>query len=232
MLRGILWCGTCGVRYTTQSSHAVAYKTLKDGTKKRYKLASRRRRYACTYAYQKRAFCKHKWMGAKTIEGRVWEKVVQFLTDPSEVRSLMEDRQRQIEETGTMPELEQAKVRLERVDAERRKLANAYLGDLLTEEELEHKRRSVVEKWEYYTSEVERLEVEAQSFSYDIKALEDFITGAAAISARLENPTDEEKAEIAQLVVSRVTVYDDDIQISMMSTAPESVGLVTNERQM
>ena len=53
MLKGLLWCGECGKRYTTGTSTQYSYYVRKDGSRGRYATRRPRRRYACMNGYGK-----------------------------------------------------------------------------------------------------------------------------------------------------------------------------------
>ena len=222
MLRGILWCGSCGVRYTYESSYAYSYYTNKDGVKRRNKLDRMRHRYACSRGKQIKTECSKKSIYVEAIEPRVWKKVVEFLTERGRVDSWITEQRAELEQTGTLPELKRARAKLKAIDVKRQRLAELFLSDLLTSEELEKQKAGVMADHAHYTSEIEHMERQVASIADKSRAIDEFIDRTAHLRERLETATREDMAEICQLVISRVAVTEDGIRVSFGSNIIES----------
>ena len=145
----------------------------------------------------------------------MWETVTAFLRDPHRIRELMDERRRQIEETGTLPELSKAR---ERLEAEREREARAlelYMDGGYDRQFLELKVKQIREVKEHHEREVERLEAEAADVTSTIERMSDFLVSAADIAERLDDFSEEERAETAKLLVDRVTVRGESIDVVM-----------------
>ena len=206
MLKGLLWCGHCAKRYRTKSELVVQYRTNKDGTKYKKPTNTVRTRYACINGTGPGSHCPTSYVSAKRVEHLVWKVVTDVLTKPDQVRALLEEQERYLQEGGTLTQLERARNQMETVDAERGRAFQLFQKSYITEKELDVRMRSITERLEFHTEQAKQLEAEASQVADRLARLEDFRSTTRQITARLDTMTGAEKVDVVHALVSRVTV--------------------------
>ncbi len=208
LLRGMLWWGHCGKRYTTQASYQVQYRTKKDGIKVRIPTDQLRTKYVCTRGIRPNTDCPTTYIYGKAIEPIVWKAVVDFLTNPEEVKALINAREHDLRDGGMMAELGKARGQMEAVESEKGRAFQLFQKGYVSEGELDIRMKGITEPLEFFGDEVYRLETEASQIATALEYLQDLMTVSAEITSRLDTMTDEDKAEVMRNIVDHVTVED------------------------
>ncbi len=76
--------------------------------------------------------------------------------------------------------------------------------------------QNLQQRLEVYGEDVPRLESEAASFRQDTSVLEDFIATADWLHARLTTMDDDDRTEVLRLLVNRVVVGPNEVQIVLV----------------
>ena len=95
LLQGILYCGECNGKVNVQAIRYF-YKTLADGTRKRYEPKSRRHQYRCGIAHKFGKEENHPkpyiW-GGVNLDWQVWRHLVDFgIKHPEVIREQVQER--------------------------------------------------------------------------------------------------------------------------------------------
>ncbi len=216
MLKGFLFCGDCGRKMTTETSAKYSYYTRKDGTRVKYRLKNPRRRYVCTGKNQYGTSCTRFAISANPIEAKVWGAVDDALTNPDALQALLDARRSELQESGTLNELEHARRRLE---AERRKearLLDLYLVGKMDQGLLDLKSRQVAELRRHYETEVARLEREAKYATHNIDLLDNYRAMASRLACKIESMSYAEREEVVRLFVEKVTHNAEGVNVVMV----------------
>ena len=213
MLKGLLWCGECGRKYTTNAAPKVTYYTRKDGTRARYSTGNIERRYFCLQGTRDGGHCSRPRITAPRLESNIWETVKTFLKDPSRIGSIIAERRRALEESGTLPELQEARELVQAVEQQEARALDLYLEGTYDRNYLDLKIRQIQEKKEYHQGELERLERESDDAVLTIEFLSDFLASAKRIAGRLETMAEAERFETVCLLVDRVTISGDAVNV-------------------
>ena len=213
-LRGLVWCGTCGGRFVGNGRHSnVKRERRKDGSLYEKRIYSPRRRYLCLRSMKKQEDCPRKSITALQLEEPVWQKISELLSSPNAIEELIETRREEIESGGVMKTLDRARGELAGLEQERgRRLAQNAKG-YISEAELDLALRGISERLEHSRDDVRRLERETVEIAGNIHALDDFIAMADRIRDRLATMDDTGKTEVFELLIEKVVIDSDGIQI-------------------
>lgn len=225
LLRRLVWCGNCGHKYTAEAGYRVQYRTKADGTKLKIATNELRRRYVCNYGVRSRCGCPKTHIYANAIEPVVWKAVTDFLTDPAEIRAIIQERQRDLGEGGAKTQMEAAQARLNDVEVERGRVLLQHQHGHINDSELDLKMRAINERMESHVDEVRRLSIDGDESAEILRGLDDFIASAQHITERIGTMDEGERADLVKLLVDRVTVHEDRYQITM---ALEGAGGISN----
>ena len=221
-LRHVLWCGSCGCRYTPRTVNRNRKVMKPDGSydEKRNK---RGRAYDCRVGRYGRNGCPKTAMGANKIEELVWEKVRAVLEHPDSVKAMLNEKKREYEESGSLVELGRARARLKAVREERQRVLTAFQKGYLPESELDIRMRSIGERQEMYEIGLDRMKRQLEDHEANMAKLDDFLERAAEMSERLDGMTIEEKSDIIDALISRVTVLDRhliEVELALLELVP------------
>ncbi len=214
-LRRLVWCGNCGHKYTAEASYRVQYRTKADGTKMKVPTNDLRRRYVCNFGAKSRCGCPKTLIYANAIEPVVWKAVTDFLTDPAEIRAIVQERQRDLAEGGARTQMDSAQSKLNDVEVERGRVLLQHQHGHLDDAELELKMHSIKERIESHANELHRLSIDGDESKEILRGLDDFIASTQHITERIDTMDEGERAELVKLLVDRVTVNADSCQITM-----------------
>ncbi len=155
----------------------------------------------------------------------VWKAVTDFLTDPAEIRAIIQERQRDLGEGGAKTQMEAAQARLNDVEVERGRVLLQHQHGHINDSELDLKMRAINERMESHVDEVRRLSIDGDESAEILRGLDDFIASAQHITERIGTMDEGERADLVKLLVDRVTVHEDRYQITM---ALEGAGGISN----
>jgi site-specific DNA recombinase len=206
LLRCLLSCGTCGLAMFGITHHAT-------GSRPQY------RYYQChgkdCVARDRDCRCPRRPVKADELEAAVWEHVKQLLNDPSTLLSQFEAFARKAdgEAADTRSVDEKWEARLRRLDREEQRLLDAYQVGVIDLEELKERRSQIAGRRQVLSSQREqqtRLRVERQTAREVWADLKSFCERARS---RLEEATLSEKQRLLQLLIERVIVGEDMLEI-------------------
>jgi len=205
LLRCLLTCSACGL-----AMHGVA-KTLAGGVARNYYRCAGKDRVMTARAVA----CPRAHLDGERLETAVWEHIRALLVDPAQLLAQFErfasgtDREAQHAHAAQ----QQIQTRLARLARTDRRLVDAYQAEAISLEELAERRRSLAvqrESLERLRSQQQKLrgeQVKAQAVLHDLTAFCDRIRG------RLDEASFADKQTILQLVVERIIVGEDGLEI-------------------
>ena len=159
---------------------------------------------------------------ADELDSAVWEHVKGLLNDPAKLLEQFEAYARQADEKATKEDSENEVWRrqLRRLDREEERLIDAYQTGVIDLEDLKGRRSAIASKRQALTAEHEqkaRLRAERQAASEVIGELKAF---CERVRARLESATLAEKQRFLQLLIERVIVGEDTLEIRHVIPLP------------
>ena len=230
-LHGLLWCDHCGSKYTIATQSTYQRRKREDGTVALIRTDNLTRRYVCNKGKQMRHGCPRRTISSSMVEKIVWDEVTRFLTNPDQLRALVDERRQHLEEGGTLTELTSAQVKVGDVEHEKGRTVNLYTKGYIDEKELDLRLKGVIEREEYFKAEVVRLEAETAGASRALEALEDYAAMASTLSDRLETMDAEGKAEVVRLLVERVIAHEHGYKIAMALEVKSGVSIEPPRRR-
>jgi site-specific DNA recombinase len=207
LLRCLLTCKTCGlamfgrVRNSTATSPNLRYYYLCHGKD-------------CILTAREKA-CPSRHVKAEDIEPVVWNHVCNLLNNPNQLLAQFESfaqiaRQDQAKYKTEANKLE---LNLARFEREEKRLLDAYQAEVITLEELATRRKQLGERRQALILEQERQKKLWQQSVKADRVLEDLTNFCQRIRSRLQNATFAEKQAILQLVIDRIIVGEDTLEI-------------------
>jgi site-specific DNA recombinase len=206
LLRCLLTCGVCGL-----AMFGVTYKARGTQPERRY--------YDChgkdCILSAREQPCPRRVVKAAELETAVWQHVVQLLREPDRLLEQFQASARAALEGDTQEQAErnQLAARLDRLEREERRLLDAYQAEVITLEELAQRRKSLAQRRHALRDQQEqwaRLRQErlrTQAVLHDLRAF------CARIASRLDTAAFEERQTILQLLIERVIVKEDTLEI-------------------
>ena len=128
----------------------------------------------------------------------------------------------QLEETGTLPELEKARALQQKLQDGRERVLNIYQKGYIDAGELDLKMKMIDEHLEAVTEDVERLEAQAGDMQGAIARLSNFLESYAHLIERLDTMTYAERTQLVKMLVSKVVVRGEELEVRM-ATEPTQV---------
>ena len=160
-LHGLLWCDHCAAKYTIGTNYLYRRGRGDDGTQVRVRTDKVVRRYVCNKGKRQGGGCPKRSIAAQLVEQVVWDEITRFLTDPTQLRTLINERRQHLEEGGAFADLDSARAKVSEVEQEKGRTINLYTLGHIDEADLDVRLKGVNERLEYYQVEVVRLEAEA-----------------------------------------------------------------------
>jgi hypothetical protein len=213
-LRGLVWCGHCGGRFVGNGRYSNVKRVVRnDGSLYEKRVHGERRRYLCLRTMKKQEDCPRKSISSQQLEGPVWQTISELLSSPTAIEELIETRREEMESGGASKTLDRARGELADLEQERgRRLAQNAKG-YLSEAELDLALRGISERLEHHREDVRRLERETTEITSNIHALDDFIAMADRVRDRLATMDDAGKTKVFELLIEKVVIEQDGIQI-------------------
>jgi site-specific DNA recombinase len=206
LLRCLLKCGICGL-----AIHGCGFTRTAGGVERRY--------YRCAgvdaLTTGRDTKCPRAMIDAEVIEQAVWDHLVGLISDP---RQLVTQFERFIAETADGSPQEQAierqlQARLDRLARADQRLLEAYQAEVISLEELAGRRRAVAEQHRAAAQQRDQhrrlieQRVRAQAVLANVAAFSE------RICSRLEDADFSERQAILQLIVERIIVHEDTLEI-------------------
>ena len=205
LLRCLLTCESCGL-----AMHGVTNRSPHQAT---------RRYYQCAGKNHISAAREHKCLQTpakiEELDAAVWNHVKELMRDPQRLLEQFENYASLASE-GEQKERTEAKTleaHLKRLAREEERLIDAYQTEIITLQELKERREKLAERRKALTDQHEqqarlrRQTAQAQEVVKDLRAF------CERINTKIEEATFEEKQSILQLLIERVIVGEDTLEI-------------------
>jgi site-specific DNA recombinase len=206
LLRCLLKCGICGL-----AIHGCGFARTAGGLERLY--------YRCAgvdaLTTGRDTKCPRAMIDAEVIERAVWGHVVGLLSEPQQLVAQFE---RFIAETADGSPQEQAigrqlQARLDRLARADQRLLEAYQAEVISLEELAERRRAIAEQ---HRAAAQQRDQHRRLAEQRVRA-ETVLANVAAFSericARLEDADFGERQAILQLIIERIVVHEDTLEI-------------------
>jgi len=212
LLRGLVSCGWCQLSATARTT----------GRKKKYHY------YVCRGHSESLRFaladrCTSRFMPARQLDDLVWQDVCDVLMEPELIAHALERAHGghwlPQELKSRLQGLARAQQQLER---QKQRLLDAYLAEVISLDELERKRTHIDQKTKAITiqhSQLEATTAERLELAQVATSIETF---CAQIRPVLTEASFEQKRQLVELLIDRVIVTDDQVEIRyVMPTRPD-----------
>jgi site-specific DNA recombinase len=206
LLRWLLSCGLCGL-----AMFGRTHKATPAQARRRYYLCHGK---DCILSAREQA-CPRRAIKAEELERAVWTHVTQLLSDPCQLLAQF----RQLASlTGEGDEKEQAErqrlaARIERLGREETRLIDAYQGEVITLSELTQRREQLAQRRQALIEQQAQQARLRQQQLHAQEGLEDLTAFCARIRTRLAEATFADKQAILQLLIERIIVGEDTLEI-------------------
>jgi site-specific DNA recombinase len=206
LLRCLLSCGLCGLAMFGRTHKATPAQAV-------------RRSYLChgkdCILSAREQACPRRAIKAEELEWAVWTHVTQLLSDP---RQLLAQFRQMAALTGAGDEKEQAEMqqlaaRIERLGREESRLLDAYQGEVITLSELAQRRQHLAQRRQALIEQQEQQVRLRQQQLHAQEVLDDLTAFCARIRARLAQATFADQQAILQLLIERIIVGEDTLEI-------------------
>ena len=206
LLRCLLSCESCGL-----AMFGVTYKATESRPERRYYQCHGKdpimsgREHKCTQRPAK----------ASELEEAVWEHIKGLMRDPERLLSQFEEFARSTSENGEREEAEAKKFEghLKRLSREQTRLVDAYQAGIIELEELQERQAKIAQRREALRTHYDQQAQLRRQAAQAREVLEDLKTFCRRINARLDDATFEEKQSILQLLIERIIVGEDTLEI-------------------
>jgi site-specific DNA recombinase len=220
LLRCLLTCRTCGL-----AMFGVTYRSPDGQPQQRY--------YKChgkgCVARDRERRCPQTPAKVEELDAAVWEHVKQLLNDPATLLEQFEHFARQADEAvdGLTP-MQKWEAPLRRLDREEQRLLDAYQAEVIDLDELKERRQQIQGRRAILTAQRDqeaRLHAERQTAK---EVWADLTAFCNRIRMRLDEAPLAERQRILQLLIERVIVGEDTLEIRhvipLRPLKPESAG--------
>jgi len=206
LLRCLLKCGICGL-----AIHGCGFARTAGGAERRY--------YRCagvdTLTTGRDTKCLRAMIDAEIIEQAVWDHVVGLLSDPQQLVAQFEQF---ITETTDGSPQEQAierqlQARLDRLARADQRLLEAYQAAVISLGELAERRRAIAEQQRAAVQQRDQHRHLAEQHVRAQAVLTNVAAFSERISSRLKDADFSERQAILQLVIERIIVHGDTLEI-------------------
>lgn len=228
-------CGHCGSTLggTTENS-TKRYKGKTYTYQERYyrchgrSLAKRRETFGRNVnpADQRKSSCPMRAVKAAVLESVIWSQIKPLLLDPARVAEALEELQESMHEVNVKEDLARVTKLKERLASKRQSLLQAYLADLLKEDEFDQAiKRLKDEEVELLRRQAELESLSRADLGSAVRSFEEF---ASLYASDLEALPDEEKQRVIQQLVDRFVLnLDGSIAIILNIPTKEQDGGLT-----
>ena len=214
LLRALVSCGTCKLS-------SIARTQTTENKKLRYYVCSGKQKQAQSGRGEK---CPSRHAPADQLDELVWRDLCEVMTNPQSIT----DALRRAHGGHWLPQELQARqqnLREGRAALRRQldRLTEAYLGEVIPLAEYERRRRDLEQRDEAFSGQERQLQAQAQQrteLAGVVGHVEDF---CERVRAGLDDATFEQRRRLVELLIDRVIVTDEEVEIRyVVPTAPES----------
>ncbi|MDQ3438301.1 MAG: recombinase family protein [Actinomycetota bacterium] len=151
---------------------------------------------------------------AEELEAAIWEHVKELMREPERLLAQFEDFAHSTPENEKEDaEAKKFEGHSRRLRGEESRLVDAYQAGIIELEELKERRTKVAQQREALTAQYEQRARLRRQATQAREVLEDLEAFCGRINARLEDATLEEKQVILQLLIERIIVGEDTLEI-------------------
>src|SRR5262249_28410943 len=206
LLRCLLTCQTCGLRMFGVTLTYPPGRPIR-----RYYRCSGK---DCTCSARQQR-CPQRVTPAESLEAAVWGHVQQLLSDPEALIAQFRDLARHAEggDTSQQAEADKLKAQLGRLDRETGRLIDAYQAGIISLDELDQRRRRLADRRLVLTEQHEQQLRLMRDSAQAREVLGDLTTFCERIRSRLDGASFEEKQAILQMLIERVIVGEETLEI-------------------
>jgi site-specific DNA recombinase len=218
--RCLLSCGRCGL-----SMFGTTYKATATGPRQYYRCRGR----DCLMSGRSEP-CRRAAVLASELETAVWNHVVELMSHPDQLLQQFEEFVKLAAEGDARQQVEASKLRsrLSRLEKEESRLIDAYQAEVINLEELSSRRQQIERMRRALQAESEQEAKLRQQRSEAAGILNDLKEFCGRIHNRLQEASFEEKQTILQLLIERIMVGEDSLEIRhvipLRETGPRQSG--------
>lgn len=209
LLSGLVRCGTCGL-----PMWGTSYKN-KNGKRYRYYLCAAKKD---TMDMKKLPDCDSRYVPAGDVESTVWGAVVNWLSNPEGLLGEMQSTERK---GAVEKEIEDAARRLNEIEKERRRAFTAFTRGWVDEKLYKETVSDIEAKHEKLSLRVANLYKELAKLQGAENSLEGLKELAQQYIGRINELEFEEKSRLVHLLVEKVTVFSNRVEI--VGRVPEEI---------
>jgi site-specific DNA recombinase len=213
LLRCLLACQHCGL-----AMFGVTYKATATLPERRYYICHGKDHVASAREQP----CPRRRVKAEELETAVWSHIRQLLEDPARLLAQFKQTAQAALDGDAQEQAAHQRLqgRLDRVTREERRLLDAYQAELRSLAELGERRRALGLRREALVQEQEQAQRLRQDRAHAQAVLSDLTAYCERIRSRLHAVTIEERQAVLQLLVERIIVGDDTIEIRHVIPLP------------
>ncbi len=206
LLRCLLSCESCGL-----AMYGVTYKATERQPERRY--------YQCggkdPILSAREHKCPQRPAKAEELETAVWNHVKELMNDPERLLAQFESFVRSAPEGEEKEHTEQKKfeAHMKRLSREENRLVDAYQAEVIDLGELKERREKIEERRRALAKQHGQRAQIREQMARAREVLEDLNAFCERISSRLKEATFEEKQAILQLLIERIIVGEDALEI-------------------
>ena len=206
LLRCLLTCQTCGL-----AMYGTTYKATASQPARQYSECHGKDRILSA----RETICPQRRAKGEELDAAVWEHVRALLQDPERLVTQFEHfaQLAVVGDEREQAEAQKREAQLKRLEREEQRLVDAYQAEVISLEELSQRRHQLAERKQHLIAGQEqqaRLQREAAQAQQHLKDVRAF---CERICTRLDEATFEDKQAILQLVVERIIVGEDTLEI-------------------
>ena len=225
MLQHIVRCAECGMLF---GGRATNQNTVRRGGKVyHYDIDPPPRRYYQCYGMQKRLFrCRERpFIRAEKLEDLIWGEVWQAVQTPEVIVAGIEALGTQ-ENVGLADEIANVERELKAVQSEEERAIRLYVSGKITEAQLDHQRRFITGRLENIRAKIDDYRARETARGETRALRETIVAWAGAVREGLDRLTQEERRDVLNLLIDRVTIDGDNcVNITMAIPIAELVGI-------
>ena len=205
LLRCLLSCGRCGL-----AMFGTTHKTTISGPRQYYRCRGR----DCLMSGRNEP-CEQPVVLATELEVAVWNHVVDLLSHPDQLLQQFEEFVKLASEGDARQQAEVGKLsgRLARLEKEESRLLDAYQGEVISLEELRNRRQQIERRRRELQAEYEQQIKLQQQRGQAARVLNDLKAFCLRIHSRLDEASFADKQTILQLLIERIIVGEDSLEI-------------------
>ena len=205
LLQHLVKCAECGY---LMGCRATRRQTTKRGGKVyNYDLDSPRRYYRCYGMANEGARCReHPFIRAERLERVVWGEVKKVLENPDLIVAGIEALDSQADGGGLTEKIAKAERDLQRVQMEEDRAIRLYVSGKITEKQLDHQRRFIIERLETLRKALEGHRARESAETEKWELAEHIFEWARRVGDSLDNLPEQERREVLGLLLDGATI--------------------------